>query len=62
MINAHSKGGNVRSFAIPVNRSEKEVLSPALRDLADLLAEIVARRLQAGPVKLQNKTETLGDD
>ena len=61
MRNTPPNGRFAEPSAIPANRSEKEVLPPALRDLADLLAEIVARRLQAGPVKLQNETETLGD-
>ena len=61
MRNTPPKGGFAEPSAIPANRIAEEVLPPALRDLADLLAEIVARRLQTGPVKLLIETETLGD-
>lgn len=55
MTISRPSSGFAESNAIPVNRSEQEALSPALRDLADLLAEIVARRLLASPVKLPNE-------
>lgn len=38
------------SAAIPSNRSAEEALPPAVRDLADLLAEIAVRRLRISPV------------
>lgn len=40
-----SSAGNEKS-AIPDNCSATPVLSPALRDLADLLADIAVRRLK----------------
>ena len=36
------------SCAIPCNRISLENLPPEVRDLAELLAEIVARRVKAG--------------
>jgi hypothetical protein len=61
MRNTPPNGRFSEPNAIHTNRSETEALSPALRDLADLLAEIVARRMQTGPVKLLHEMETLGD-
>ncbi len=46
MRNMPPNGRFAEPSAIPANRSETEALPPALRDLADLLADIVARRLQ----------------
>lgn len=61
MRNTHPNGGFAVPNAIPVNRTIKEArLPPELRDLAELLADIVAGRMQAGLAKLPNHEETQG--
>jgi len=61
MKNKPPHSGFAEPIAIPANCNEKEALPPALRDLAELLAEIAMRRLQGPAPQDTGAQEPIGD-